>query len=182
MAKLVTKGNQQIRMTNPHGAAISAAIDNTLPTFSTSVDSAAEATKPLAAATQHLYADSNVPCFFRRPSFSPDGSLLITPTGVSGTSSSSTATEDASSSPGPSFCTHLFLRDHLQSPIVSLVGLEEPSVGVRCCPLLYELVSHDHDTGGNSEGVSGDVKMSQPKSLFGGEYRYVEASLLLLLD
>ena len=157
MAKLVTKGNQQIRMTNPYGSAISSATDAAPPTFSTSLEDTSVVKTP--AAVSHLYADSTVPCFFRRPAFTPDGSLLITPTGIHRPLTTQSPEDARSSDAVPSFCTHVFLRDHLQSPIVSLVGLEEPSVAIRCCPLLFKRVVDNS----NERVVSG--------SLFEGDYR-----------
>lgn len=168
MAKVI-KSNQQIRMTCPYGAAASAAAsaaaDLTAPAFSTALqDPSTASAKPPLAPANHLYADSTVPCFFRRPAFSPDGSLLITPAGVYRPlhpSSSSADLAAAAAAAGPSFCTHVFLRDQLQSPIVSLVGLEDPSVAVRCCPLLYQPVDHAKASDGSPAA----------EPLFGGTYR-----------
>jgi chromatin assembly factor 1 subunit B len=154
MAKVI-KGNQQIRMTNAFGAATAAAAESTLPTFTTATEDVSTIKTPATA--NHLYADSTVPCFFRRPSFTPDGSLLITPAGIHRPVSSATLGNDTSML-GSSFCTHVFLRDHLQTPIVSLVGLEDPSVAVRCSPILYKLVEH-----GGEE--------AKQNSLFSGDYR-----------
>lgn len=169
LAKVTSKGNQQIRMSAPLGAATSALADSAPPSFSTSAeDAAVAASKPATPTGSHLYADSNVPCFFRRPSFTPDGSLLITPTGIHRPVVSSAG----STSGGTSFCTHVFLRGHLQSPVLSLVGLEDPSVAVRCCPLLYELVKHSPQ---HLEG-EGDKTESKQEPLFGGTYRWSPAS------
>lgn len=160
MAKLSSKGHHSIRSSTPYGCAISAVADNATPAFTSSlVPQSEELTSKLSSnQTSHLYADSSIPCFFRRPSFSPDGSLLITPAGIHRPTESS----------APSFCTHIYLRDHLNSPIVSLVGLEEPSVAVRCCPLLFE-------TKNTAEG-----------KLFNGAYRMifavVTASSALIYD
>jgi chromatin assembly factor 1 subunit B len=80
--------------------------------------------------SKNLFADSTVPCFFRRPSFSPDGLLLVTPTGIY----RNIKTKQQS------FCTHIFARNLLTTPVISLVGLEDPSVAVRFSSVLYELV------------------------------------------
>lgn len=130
-------------------------------------------------------------CVFpRRPSFSPDGALLISPTGIHrsvtpfstqpGTSWPVTIAAPSQSNSTPlvahtqSYCTHVYSRQsmfpskestHTQcttssvppgassdkgvstplastglTPIYSLAGLEEPSVAVRCSPILYELI------------------------------------------
>jgi chromatin assembly factor 1 subunit B len=52
-----------------------------------------------------------------------------------------------------SFCTHIFSRAQLSIPIVSLVGLEDPSIAVRCSPVLYKLID---PSGGGSSGSSGE--------------------------
>lgn len=117
----------------------------------------------------NLFADANVPCFFRRLSFSPDGNLLLIPTGIhrlpnagKGLSSSSAASNTSPSSSSKSFCTHVFLRDNLTVPCVSYAGLEEPSVAVRCCPRLFKMIDH----GSNN---------SSAPPLFAGNYRIVFA-------
>jgi chromatin assembly factor 1 subunit B len=85
----------------------------------------------------------------RRPAFSPDGSLLVVPTGILRGS----APNDTSHT----FATHIFHRGDLQSPVVSLAGLEDPSVAVRFSPLLYSLRS--------GQG------QEEPETLFKGAYR-----------
>eukprot|EP00602_Paraphysomonas_sp_CaronLab_P002449 CAMPEP_0185037110 /NCGR_PEP_ID=MMETSP1103-20130426/31071_1 /TAXON_ID=36769 /ORGANISM="Paraphysomonas bandaiensis, Strain Caron Lab Isolate" /LENGTH=441 /DNA_ID=CAMNT_0027574935 /DNA_START=264 /DNA_END=1589 /DNA_ORIENTATION=+ len=109
----------------------------------------------LPAKATNLFADSSVPCFFRRPAFTPDGSLLITPTGLFRPS------QDAPDST-PSFATHIFRRGDMQAPAVSLTGLEDPSVAVRCSPVLYRHVRHRDDK-------------EDPITLFKGDYRMVFA-------
>ncbi len=118
--------------------------------------------------SKNLYADSTVPSFFRRPCFSPDGNILITPTGIhrsishplddtkaSGTSESNARNPALSNS----FCTHIYSRDHLVSPIVSLIGLEDPSVSVRCSPILYKLVKSEESEANPSSVIKGDYRM-----------------------
>ena len=123
---------------------------------------------------KNLYADSTVPSFFRRPAFSPDGLLLFTPTGVHRNSMSvppesvvGQATIGASSSGanGNSFATHVYSREHLSSPIISLLGLEDPSVAVRCSPVLYKMV--------NVAGAGAD------SALLRGDYRIVFAVITI---
>lgn len=95
----------------------------------------------------NLYADSYVPSFFRRLTFTPDGQLLLTPTGIH--------RPPSNVSHSKSFCTHVYSRQQLMqnssanssatnsgssiSPCLSLIGLEDPSVAVRCCPRLFKL-------------------------------------------
>lgn len=100
----------------------------------------------------------------RRLTFTPDGQYLLAPTGIhrpQGTGSSSSKMLDVSAGARnaqttDSYCTHVFARSHLSTPCLSLVGLEEPSVAVRCCPRPLQLVHG-----------------SQP--LLPGDYRFVFA-------
>jgi chromatin assembly factor 1 subunit B len=129
----------------------------------------------------NLFADSNVPSSFRRLAFSPDGLLLFTPTGVyrPPSSSSSQRPQSAGGKAAPTvFCTHIFVRDHFDLPAVSLVGLEDPSVAVRCCPRLFKPMPKD------KEGKDGPAGPSS--SLFSAPYRIIFAvatiTSLLLYD
>lgn len=138
---------------------------------------------------KNLYADSTVPSFFRRPTYSPDGLLLFSPTGVhrsafstqpdyvpltekNTTVSKNEITYSGSSSSGStgnSFCTHVYSREHLNSPILSLLGLEDPSVAVRCSPVLYNIVKSTSET--DSSIVT--------TSVFRGDYRTVFAVITI---
>ncbi len=127
--------------------------------------------KKKSPAGKNLFADYTVPSFFRRLAFSPDGNLIIAPTGIFRNMS-------LPESPQPSpdleaslkaikgnFCTHVFSRWNIASPILSLAGLDEPSVAVRFSPVLYELVSSPAE--------------SEPRSLIPGDYRAVFAVITL---
>ncbi|KAJ1437635.1 WD40-repeat-containing domain protein [Ochromonadaceae sp. CCMP2298] len=118
-----------------------------------------------------LFADSFVPSFFRRLCFTADGSLLLVPTGIHRPpvpKSSEGSADLASMEPAPaSFCTHIFSRDNLGSPCLSLVGLDDPSIAVRCCPRPFKLIDHSSDG-------STDVLTTIP-----GEYRFVFAVVTL---
>lgn len=50
----------------------------------------------------HLFADETVPTFFRRASWSPDGCLLVTPTGI----------RRDTLQAKQEFVTHVWARDH----------------------------------------------------------------------
>jgi len=121
---------------------------------------------------KNLYADSTVPSFFRRPCFSPDGLLLITPTGVNRPMANPNPNIDnvqghaaqgssSSGAAGGSFCTHIYGREHLTSPLMSLVGMEDPSVAIRCSPVLYKMVCFPGET--------------TPPTVIRGDYRCVFA-------
>jgi len=111
----------------------------------------------------NLYADSTVESFFRRPAFSPDGALFVTPTGLH---KKEVTGEDGTSKSSMSFATHVFSRRKLKernpnpTPTVTLPGLEDPSVSVSFCPRLFELVERNGES-------------SAP--LFAGAYRMVFA-------
>jgi chromatin assembly factor 1 subunit B len=106
---------------------------------------------------KNLFADSTVPSFFRRPAFSPDGALFVAPTGIY--RPEKTVGKEL---PSSSFCTHVFSREYLTSPIISLTGLEEPSIAVKFSPILYRLVSAPGEKGA-------------PTALIPGDYRFVFA-------
>jgi chromatin assembly factor 1 subunit B len=72
----------------------------------------------------------------RRLSFSPDGALLVVPTGVH-----RDLKAPANAQQARTYATHVFVRDSWQTPAVSLAGLEEPSVGVRFCPRPFQLLA-----------------------------------------
>lgn len=92
--------------------------------------------------TKNLFADDNVTrCFFRRLCFTPDGSLLIAPSGLLKPSLLQSV-EARSRQNSSIFATHIFHRSDMSTPVVSLAGLDEPSVAVRCCPRLYKLIQH----------------------------------------
>lgn len=77
----------------------------------------------------------------RRLTFSPDGSLLFTPTGIHRPGSAFfLGSSNGANAPtsGRSFCTHIFSRENLAVPRISLLGLKEPAVAVRCCPRLFK--------------------------------------------
>jgi len=101
------------------------------------------------ARRQHLFGDeSTIESFFRRLSWTADGSYLICPSAlwhgdktatggetpkIAGTAA---ATNDAE---GPSYATCLFARHGFDQPCRVLAGLEKPSVVVRPNPVLFKL-------------------------------------------
>jgi len=90
-----------------------------------------------------MFVDENVQSFFRRLSFTPDGSACVVPAAQIMTSSSESATA----------CTYLFARNQWARPAVAYPThadalskssqakkrITEPSIIVRCSPILYEL-------------------------------------------
>jgi chromatin assembly factor 1 subunit B len=117
----------------------------------------------------------------RRLTFTPDGALLIIPTGIhrnplvsqqQGGMTNSKKNSSSSSNPlSKSFCTHIYHREQLLNassssmPALSLVGLDEPSVAIRVCPRLFKFI-------GNTES---DSSSSGIRPLFAGNYRMIFA-------
>jgi hypothetical protein len=141
----------------------------------------------------NLFADSNVPSSFRRLSFSPDGSLLIVPAGVyrpqqqqqlpsssttGGTKASPSLSASSSSvnsvkekdnnnnTSAQSYCTHIFKRGHFSTPVLSLMGPDDPSVAIRCCPRLFKLMKNKNGS-------------EEEESLFEGKYRMIFAVITI---
>lgn len=102
----------------------------------------------LAMATQrsNIYANETFTSFFRRLSFSPDGSLLFTPAGQYKTthpagSDGSKASDDIINT------VYIYTRGGLNKPPVAyLPGHKKPSVAVKCSPVYYNLRSINTET------------------------------------
>ncbi|KAJ1586544.1 hypothetical protein NDA11_001992 [Ustilago hordei] len=117
---------------------------------------------PLARASMRLYGDENFSGFFRRLSFSPDGGLLVTPSGLfdpppppasptvhlsprkSPALLSTPAQPSTSPQVGPAnkSAVYLYARGNLSrsnAPIAVLPGYKTATLVVRFSPILYEL-------------------------------------------
>ncbi|ENN76398.1 hypothetical protein D910_11396, partial [Dendroctonus ponderosae] len=75
------------------------------------------------------FHDDTFKSFFRRLQFTPDGSLLIVPSGFIEAENCKTALNS----------TLIFAIDNLCSPAVILPLPRQSSTAVRCCPILFEL-------------------------------------------
>uniref|UniRef100_A0A1B6D4T7 CAF1B/HIR1 beta-propeller domain-containing protein n=1 Tax=Clastoptera arizonana TaxID=38151 RepID=A0A1B6D4T7_9HEMI len=76
----------------------------------------------------HLFHDDTIKTFFRRLTFSPDGELLIVPSGLieqPGKNSSNS--------------TLIFSRKCFNKPVVYLPSMNQYTVVARCCPTLFTL-------------------------------------------
>lgn len=93
-------------------------------------------TSPLHGKTIRLFHDDTLQTFFRRLAFSPDGQLIITPSGVA----------DIEGAAKPLNTTYIYSRFSLKQPAVILPSPDQYTVAVRCCPLLFELREHDEKT------------------------------------
>jgi len=82
-----------------------------------------------------MFHDETMPSFFRRPSYSPDGSLLLVPAGRLDVGDQVVNT------------TYVFTRASPNKPVLYLPSPQKASVAVRCCPILFEL---RQDNGMNS--------------------------------
>mmetsp|Transcript_30108 Transcript_30108/g.60744 ORF Transcript_30108/g.60744 Transcript_30108/m.60744 type:complete len:676 (-) Transcript_30108:104-2131(-) len=102
----------------------------------------------------HMFADElTVGSFFRRLSFTPDGSFLVVPAALWHGDDEADAETKITKSECPksvvneskenklqaSFATYLFARHHFDRPYKVLAGLDKPSVVVRPNPVLFKL-------------------------------------------
>lgn len=76
-----------------------------------------------------LFHDDTLKSFFRRLSFSPDGQLLVTPSGIIEYPDSGKHIN----------ATYIFSRYDFSRPVVYLPSPREYTVAVRFCPLLFQL-------------------------------------------
>ncbi|CAN2387566.1 Chromatin assembly factor 1 [Pristimantis euphronides] len=79
------------------------------------------------AKTYRMYHDDSMKSFFRRLTFTPDGSLLLTPAGFVEIGESLVNT------------TYVFSRKNLKRPIAHLPCPAKATLAVRCCPVFFEL-------------------------------------------
>ncbi|KAI9097144.1 WD40-repeat-containing domain protein [Phlyctochytrium arcticum] len=140
-----------------------------------SVSPTKDGVKPVPSAKPaRLFHDETLTSFFRRPTFTPDGSLLMTPAGVVNQSENSTpSTGDSGSSVStPKNTTYVFTRGRITSqPVVHLGGQRKASIAVRCSPIAYELrnISKDRTSVPDAE------PNTSPASLFALPCRYIFA-------
>ena len=85
-----------------------------------------------------LYANETLTSFFRRLTFTPDGSLLLTPAGQYQTQ------HQAEGAAKPTYeitnTVYIYSRGGInKAPIAHLPGHKKPSVAVRCSPIVYSL-------------------------------------------
>ncbi|KAH7622201.1 putative Chromatin assembly factor 1 subunit FAS2 [Nannochloris sp. 'desiccata'] len=76
-----------------------------------------------------LFMDESAPTFFRRPSWSPDGSLLALPAG--------THRSTAPTGPRDLNTAYLYARGNWAAPVAHLPAQSKPVVAVRFCPVLF---------------------------------------------
>ncbi len=91
----------------------------------------------------NIYASETFTSFFRRLTFTPDGSLLFTPAGQYKTSApgGDTSKDDTINT------VYIYTRAGLNKPPVAyLPGHKKPSIAVRCSPIYYNLRMGSSDT------------------------------------
>ncbi|KAF9996088.1 hypothetical protein BGZ79_010196 [Entomortierella chlamydospora] len=113
----------------------------------TEKDDASKPTKP-SPKSFRLYHDETLTSFFRRLSFTPDGSMLITPAGQYKATTQKPIglkEEDVqptlqSSEQETRNTVYVYARrDFSKGPVAHLPGQKKPSVAIKCSPVLYEL-------------------------------------------
>lgn len=100
---------------------------------------------------EFIFHDETLVTFFRRVCFSPEGSLLFFPAGIS---SNSTEFPSASNSISSSF--YIFPRNsisinsnnsiNLSRSTIQIDGFEKGVIAIKCNPRLFELIDDPHDS------------------------------------
>ncbi|KAJ6785017.1 hypothetical protein PWT90_06175 [Aphanocladium album] len=92
-----------------------------------------------------LYANETLTSFFRRLTFTPDGSLLLTPSGQY--QNQHQADKDAKPTYEVINTVYIYTRGGINKPPVAhLPGHKKPSVVVKCSPLFYTLRTNPPQT------------------------------------
>lgn len=97
----------------------------------------------------HIYHNETFTSFFRRLTFTPDGSLLLTPSGVfrynSGTGSGGASGGHSADDETITNTVYIYTRAGFnRPPVAHLPGLKKPSLAVKCSPVLYQLRPASH--------------------------------------
>ncbi|KAJ5492776.1 hypothetical protein N7539_001522 [Penicillium diatomitis] len=93
----------------------------------------------LGVKNSSIYANETFTSFFRRLTFTPDGSLLLTPAGQYKTSHVS-ATDPSKTTDEIINTVYIYTRAGFNKPPIShLPGHKKPSVAVKCSPIFYAL-------------------------------------------
>lgn len=87
-----------------------------------------------------LYHSETLQSFFRRLTFSPDGSLLLTPLGIFKTDSNSKSPNKAEGSEDITNTVYVYIRSGLnKSPICHIPGLKKPAIAISFSPIIYKV-------------------------------------------
>ncbi|KAG0201508.1 hypothetical protein BGX28_005694 [Mortierella sp. GBA30] len=155
-----------------------------------------DATKPTRAGPKsfRLYHDETLTSFFRRLSFTPDGSMLLTPAGQykAPVHKHTTQRDDEPNIASQTLeletrnTVYVYARrDFNKGPIAHLPGHKKPSVAIKCSPVLYELRNQLQPPTSNStyqrgaqdvsKETKGKLEAPKPPSVFGLDYRFIYA-------
>ncbi|XP_022107613.1 chromatin assembly factor 1 subunit B-like [Acanthaster planci] len=96
-----------------------------------------------------MFHDDSMRSFFRRLTFSPDGQLLIVPSGC---------LEMGEVSPSCN-TTYMFTRSSIPRPAAHLPGPPKATLAVRCCPVFFELRKADEETQEATENSTKEERM-----------------------
>ncbi|KAL7274762.1 Chromatin assembly factor 1 subunit [Rhizina undulata] len=95
--------------------------------------------KVYGAKNSNIYYNESLTSFFRRLTFTPDGSLLLTPAGQYKTSNINSG-EGGKTADEIINTVYIYTRAGLNKPpIAHLPGHKKPSIAVKCSPILYTL-------------------------------------------
>lgn len=113
----------------------------------------------LGAKNASLYANETLTSFFRRLTFTPDGSLLLTPSGQYQTQHQ--AGKDAKPTYEVINTVYIYTRGGINKPpIAHLPGHKKPSVVVKCSPVFYTLRQTPSSTKHLTIDTSGDEALT----------------------
>ncbi|XP_056368100.1 chromatin assembly factor 1 subunit B [Oenanthe melanoleuca] len=101
-----------------------------------------------------MFHDDSMKSFFRRLSFTPDGSYLLTPAGCVESGENVTNT------------TYVFSRNNFKRPVGHLPCPGKGTLAVRCCPVYFEL---------RGASAKDEISPKSPPALFSLPYRLVFA-------
>lgn len=94
---------------------------------------------PFFDKTFRLFHDDTLQTFYRRLCFSPCGELIFLPSGIM---------EDLSSNAinsRPGNTTYIFTRYNTKMPAVILPAIDQYTIAVRCCPVLFTIRPHNEN-------------------------------------
>lgn len=80
-----------------------------------------------------LFHDDTLKSYFRRMSFSPDGQILVTSSGILETIDEQTKNKNTTN------VTYVFARKSFTKPVLYIPSFDQYSVAVQFSPILYEL-------------------------------------------
>ncbi|KAF9319884.1 hypothetical protein BG003_007876 [Podila horticola] len=124
-------------------------------------EDAAKTTNRSQPKSFRLYHDETLTSFFRRLTFTPDGAMLLTPSGqYKAPAHKSTAAKEDDAAPGQPIpldletrnTAYIYARRNFnKGPIAHIPGHKKPSVAIKCSPVLYELRKQVQPPSTNSE-------------------------------